>query len=197
MNPLERLTYELSKLPSVGGKTALRLALYILRQPPEYARALSQALTDVVEKIRFCARCHHLSESEFCTICNDARREKQTLCVVEQSQDLMAIERTGSFRGVYHVLQGVLSPLDGIGPDKLTMNELFNRLRQEPVREVILATNHTVTGDATALYLAQKIRPSGIALTRLAAGIPVGSDIEYLDSLTLNRAFSSRQSFAG
>src|SRR3990167_747581 len=150
MTPLARLPHELSKLPGIGQKTALRLALYILRQPADYARALSASLVDVVEKIRFCSRCFHLTDCDPCRICADSRRNQRVVCVIEESSDLLAIERTHEFRGVYHVLQGALSPLDGIGPENLRIRELIDRLRQEEILEVILATNPNVTGDATA-----------------------------------------------
>ena len=195
MTPLDRLTHELSKLPGIGQKTALRLALYILRQPADYARALSASLTDVVEKIRFCSCCFHLTDADPCRICADFRRNRQVLCVIEESSDLMAIERTHEFRGVYHVLQGALSPLDGIGPENLRIRELLDRLRGDEIREVILATNPNVTGDATALYISKMVKPLKVRVTRLAAGIPVGGNIEYIDQMTLTRALESRTEY--
>lgn len=195
MSPLDRLTHELSKLPGIGQKTALRLALHILRQPSEYVHALSESLVEAVEKIRFCSSCFHLTECDPCPICTDARRNRQMVCVIEESSDLLAIERTREFRGIYHVLQGALSPLDGVGPENLRIRELLDRLRANEIREVILATNPDVTGDATALYISKIIKPLEIKVTRLAAGIPVGGNIEYIDHLTLARALESRREY--
>lgn len=195
MSPLDRLTHELSKLPGVGQKTALRLALYILRQPPQYARSLSQALVEVVEKVHFCSQCFHFTDRDPCSICSDPSRDPQVICVVEDSSDLMAIERTHGYRGVYHVLQGSLSPLDGIGPSQLRVQELLQRLKDNEVREIILATNPNVSGDATALYLSKLIKPLNIQVTKLAAGIPVGGNIEYIDQITLGRALEARREY--
>lgn len=190
MSAVNRLTHELSKLPGIGQKTALRLVLHILKQPGTYARALAASLMEVAEKVRFCTQCFHLTDVNPCTICVDPKRKKDLLCVVEESSDLMAIERAGGYRGLYHVLQGCLSPLDGIGPEQLRVQELVARLHS--VHEVILATNLSVTGDATALYLAKLIKPAGLRVTKLASGLPVGSEIEYVDHVTLARALESR-----
>jgi recombination protein RecR len=192
MTPLDRLTFELSKLPGIGERTALRLALYILRQPANTAHALSKALVDVVDKIHFCSRCFHLTELNPCVLCQDIKRDASVICVVQESSDLLAIERTRGFRGVYHVLQGALSPLDGIGPDDLRIKELVDRVKNTEVREIILATNPDVTGDATALYVSQALKPYLVRVTKLAAGIPVGGHIEYVDAHTLSRALESR-----
>ncbi len=195
MSPLDRLTHELAKLPGIGQRTAFRLAMYILRQEGEYARSLSHALLEVAERVSFCSRCFHFTHEDPCSICTDGRREPHLLCVVEDSSDLMAIERTHGYRGYYHVLQGALSPLDGVGPEQLRVRELLARLHQDQIREVILATNPNVTGDATALYLSKTIKPLGIKVTRLAAGIPVGGTIEYIDQMTLSKAMESRRDY--
>lgn len=195
MTPLDRLTHELSKLPGIGQKTALRMALFIMRQEGGYARSLSQALLEVAEKIHFCSRCFHFTHQDPCSLCVDPRRDNHLLCVVEESSDLMALERTQGYRGVYHVLQGALSPLDGIGPDQLRIRELLERIRTGGISEIILATNPNVTGDATALYISRLMKPMGIMLTKLAAGIPVGSQIEYVDQLTLSRALEARRAY--
>lgn len=197
MTPLDRLTKELAKLPGIGEKTALRLALYIVRQPSKYAHDLSQALMGALDKLRLCSQCLHLSDLDPCAICQDPKRDEAILCVVEESSDLMALERTRGFKGRYHVLHGVLSPLDGVGPEKLKIRELIGRLQSNQVSEVILATNPNVQGDATALYLAKIIQPIGLKVTKLAAGMPVGSDIEYIDSMTLSRALASRVNYEG
>lgn len=195
MNPLDRLTEELSKLPGIGQKTALRLALYVLRQEPSYARDLSSALMEVAEKIRFCSRCFHFTHTNPCSLCSDNARDPHLLCIVEDSSDLLAIEKTHGFKGVYHVLQGALSPLDGVGPDQLRVRELLTRLQTEQITEAILATNANVAGDATALYLARLLKPLGIRTTRLAYGVPIGSQIEFVDSMTLSRALLTRQDY--
>lgn len=195
MSPLDKLTHELSKLPGIGGKTALRLAMFIMRQDSAYARSLSQSLLEVVDKVRFCTSCFHFTHQEPCSLCANAERNKSILCVVEESSDLMAIERTHSFKGLYHVLQGALSPLDGIGPDDLRIRELIERIHKNQVQEIILATNANVTGDATALYISRLVKPLGIKITRLAYGIPVGSQIEYVDQMTLTKALETRRDY--
>lgn len=192
MSPFERLTQELSKLPGIGGRTALRLALHILRQPVTYAQNLAAALTEAMTKMRFCSECFFLTEANPCLYCSDDRRDRQIICVVEDSSDLMALERSRGYRGLYHVLQGALSPLDGIGPESLRIRELLGRVKERSPKEVILATNHDVSGEATALYLSKLLKPLGIRLTKLASGIPAGSDVEYVDSATLSRAIESR-----
>lgn len=195
MTPLDRVVDELSKLPGIGKKTALRLVFHILRQPKEYAQALASSLVTLVETTRFCSQCFHLTNIPLCPICSDTHRDSSVLCVVEESRDLLAIDRGGAFRGLYHVLHGSLSPLDGIGPDQLKIDELLTRARKGDVHEVILATNPTVTGDATALYIAKLLKPAGLRITRIAMGLPAGSDIEYADQVTLARALQSRHPF--
>lgn len=193
MLPIDKLVHELSKLPGIGERTATRLALFILRQPPSYANELSRAIVEMKEKVRLCSVCMNLTESDPCPSCRDARRDHDVICVVEDPSDMLAVERTGSFRGMYHILHGALSPLDGIGPDDIKIAELIRRLEDGSVREVIIATNPNVEGEATALYLARLIKPTDIRLTRLASGIPVGGDLEYIDASTLSRAFEDRR----
>jgi len=188
-----RLVAELAKFPGVGKKTATRLAFFLLKQPRHEAEALAEAIRELKEKIGFCDRCFHITETSPCAICRDPGRDDHLLCVVEEPQDLMAIERSRSFRGRYHVLQGALSPLDGIGPEEIRVAELLARLETEPIREVLIATNFSVEGDATALYLAGEIRSRGLRVTRLAHGIPTGSDLEYIDDATVNRAVEGRR----
>jgi recombination protein RecR len=192
---VERLIIELAKLPGIGPRTAQRLAFHMLRQSPEDVLPLATAIAEVKEKIRFCRQCFNLAEEELCTICADPRREKTSLCVVEQPFDIVTIERTREFRGLYHVLGGALSPIDGIEPDDLHIAELVARAR-DGVEEVILATNPTMTGEATAMYIAELL-PAGVRVTRLASGLPVGGDLEYADELTLGRALAGRRSLRG
>lgn len=188
-----RLVAALGKLPGIGQKTATRLAFFILRQSPAEAQALATAICELKEKTRFCSRCFHLTESDPCPLCTDPARDDRQLCVVEQPQDLLAVERSRSFRGRYHVLQGALSPLDGIGPEQLRIKELLVRLQDHTVEEVVVATNFSVEGEATALYLARLLQPLGLRVTRLAHGIPLGSDLEYIDEATVNRAVEGRR----
>jgi len=188
-----RMVEELSRLPGVGSKTAQRLAFHMLRSSPESARALSNSLAQLHEQVKTCSVCFNLSESELCPICADSRRQRQFICVVEEPNDLGAIERTGEFMGLYHVLLGSLSPLEGIGPDELKIKELLARIGQGGIEEVIVATNHSVEGEATALYLARLIKPLGVRLTRLASGLPMGADLEYADQVTVARAFAGRR----
>lgn len=190
---LARLVTELSKFPGIGKKSATRLAFFVLRQSAAETDALVAALREVKENIRFCSTCFNLTESDPCPLCSDPAREDQLLCVVEEPQDLMAIERSHSFRGRYHVLHGALSPIDGIGPEDLKLTELLQRLRNTEVKEVLVATNFTVEGEATALYLARLLHPLGLRVTRLAHGIPLGSDLEYIDEATVNRAVEGRR----
>jgi recombination protein RecR len=192
-DPLNRLVAQLAKLPGIGEKTAQRLAFHILRAPPEYARDLSRALQEVMEKVHLCQRCFALSERELCGFCTDARREDRALCVVEGIADLMAVERTREFRGRYHVLHGVLSPLEGVGPEQLRIRELLVRLEDSPVEEIILATNPDVEGEATALYLMRLLKPMGLRVSRIAQGVPMGGDLEFADQATLARALSARR----
>lgn len=190
-----RVVGELAKFPGIGRKTATRLAFFLLRQPAGEVEALAAAIRDLKERIRFCSICFHITESDPCPLCADPRREERLLCVVEEPQDLVAIERSRSFRGRYHVLHGTLSPLDGVGPEELRISELLVRLRPGRVEEVLVATNFTVEGEATALYLARLIRPLGIRVTRPAHGIPMGGDLEFIDEATVNRAVEGRRDF--
>ena len=189
---LERLIEDLSQLPGIGKKTATRLALNVLRRPPGYARELSGALAELHEAIRLCSCCFAFSESDPCAICADPRRHAELVCVVEEPGDLMAIEKTGTFRGHYHILHGVLSPIDGIGPDELKVRELISRSHNGVVKEILIATSSTVPGEATASYLIDTLKKAPVRLTRLACGIPMGMDIKYADRHTLARAIESR-----
>ncbi len=188
---VERLITELSKLPGIGPRTAQRLAFHILKVRPEEILPLATAITEVKEKIGFCKRCFNLAEGDLCTICADARRDRSLLCVVEQPADIVPIERTREYRGLYHVLGGALSPLDGVDPGDLHLAELAERVAAG-VDEVIVATNPTMTGEATALYIADLLPPA-VRVSRLASGLPVGGDLEYADELTLGRAFAGRR----
>lgn len=188
-----RLVAELAKFPGVGNKTATRLAFFLLRQPKSHSEALAAAILDLQQHTRFCSICFHITEQDPCSLCCDPGRDESQICVVEEPQALMAIERSRSFRGRYHVLHGALSPLDGIGPEDLRITPLIRRLEQGNVQEIIIATNFTVEGDATALYLAKLIQPLGIRMTRLAYGIPMGSELEYVDEATVNRAVAGRR----
>ncbi len=193
---LNRLVAQLAKLPGIGEKTAQRLAFHVLRAPSEYARGLSAALLEVVDKVKLCPRCFSLTDQgvdSLCGFCTDTRREDRALCVVEGIADELAIERTREFKGRYHVLHGVLSPLDGVGPDALKIRELLLRLHDSTVEEVIVATNPDVEGEATALYLTRLLKPLGVKVSRLAQGIPMGGDLEYADQATLARALSARR----
>jgi recombination protein RecR len=191
--PIARLVVELAKLPGVGEKTAARLAFHILRAPAEDAAALSSAITELRAKIRLCGQCWDFTEQEPCDICRDQRREPGLLCVVAHPQDVIAIERTGGYRGRYHVLHGVLSPLDGIGPEDLRITELIQRCGAGGLTEIIVATNPSVEGETTAIYLAKLIRPLGIRVSRIATGVPMGGELEYADRLTLARAIDGRR----
>jgi recombination protein RecR len=183
----------LSKFPGIGRKSAARLAFYILRQSATEAQALAGAILDLKARVRFCSTCFQITEDDPCPFCTDPGRDDTILCVVEEPQDLIAIERSHSFRGRYHVLHGALSPLDGVGPEDLRIAELLARLKGGVVQEVLVATNFSVEGEATALYLARLIRPFGVRVTRLAYGIPMGSDLEYVDEATVNRAVEGRR----
>ncbi|MBW2451915.1 MAG: recombination protein RecR [Deltaproteobacteria bacterium] len=190
-----RLVAELSKFPGIGQKTATRLAFFLLRQPAVEAEALSTAILELKRQIRFCSICYHITEQNPCGLCTSQSRDESLLCVVEEPQALLAIERSHSFRGRYHVLHGALSPLEGVGPDDIYIAPLMQRLGQGDIKEVLVATNFTVEGDATALYLARLIHPLGIRVTRLAYGIPMGSELEYIDEATVNRAVQGRREF--
>jgi recombination protein RecR len=181
----------LSKLPGIGRKSAQRLVFFLLKIPRAEVEALASALVALKEKVRQCSRCYNITESDPCPICANPQRDGRTICVVEEANDVLALEKTGEYRGLYHVLGGALSPLDGIGPDKLRVRELLERL-QRGVSEVILATNPNAEGEATAVYLANLIRPLGLRLSRIARGIPVGGDLEYADEITLTRALEGR-----
>ena len=191
--PVSRLIQELSKLPGVGPKSAARLAYHLLRGPEEEARSLAEAIVAVKERIVLCSLCQNLTEGDPCAICRSEGRDRSVVCVVEEPLDLLALERTGQFRGLYHVLHGVLSPMDGIGPDDLKIRELLERLRDGVVGEVILATNPNLEGESTAMYLKGLLAPLGVRVTRLARGLPVGGDLEYADEVTLSRALEGRQ----
>jgi recombination protein RecR len=190
---LETLITELEKLPSIGLKSAQRLALHLLRVPKEDALRLADAIRAVRERVGFCSTCGNFSETDPCALCGDPRRDPHVLCVVEQPVDVLAFERTGQFRGRYHVLGGALSPLEGTSPEQLRIRELLSRLRGSEVREVILATNPNVNGEATALYLSRLLTPLGVRVTRIARGVPMGSDLEYSDQVTLARALEGRR----
>jgi recombination protein RecR len=191
--PIDHLIEALTRLPGIGRKTASRLAFHILRSSPSDAQQLARAILDVKEKIRLCSICFNLTDEDPCRICQDERRAREVLCVVEGPNDLIAIENTGDFNGRYHVLHGTISPLEGIGPDDLKIRELLERLQKEQISEVILATNPTVEGGATALYLSGLIKPFSIKVTRIAYGIPMGSEIEYSDGMTLSKALEGRR----
>jgi recombination protein RecR len=188
-----RLIEELHKLPGIGPKSAQRLAYFLLRTPEEQARALAEAIVAVKEKVVFCSQCQNITESDPCPICQDKERDHTKICVVEEPLDILALERTRGYNGLYHVLHGVLSPMEGVGPDELKMRELMARLETGSVQEVILATNPNLEGEATAMYLHRSIAPLGIEVTRLARGLPFGSDLEYADEVTLTRALEGRQ----
>jgi recombination protein RecR len=184
---------ELGKLPGIGGKTATRLAFHLLRRPQEDVEALAAALIAMKQNLSFCRRCFNISEGEYCSICLNASRDESCLCVVQEPQDLIAIERSHGYRGRYHVLHGALSPLDGIGPEDLKIPQLLARLKNEEIVEVVVATSFTVEGEATALYLARLLKETGLRVTRPAHGIPMGSDLEYIDSATVQLAIDSRR----
>jgi len=190
--PIARLVQQLGKLPGIGEKTAARLAFHILRASPEDAAALALAISEVKQKIRFCGVCCDLTDQDPCAICSDARRDGSLVCVVAQPQDVVAIERAGGFRGRYHVLHGLLSPLDGVGPDDLRVAELIRRCGGG-ITEVILATNPSVEGEATSVYIAKLLRPLGVRTTRIATGVPMGGELEYADQVTLARAIEGRR----
>jgi recombination protein RecR len=198
--PVQRLVTELSKLPGIGNRTAQRLAFHILRASEEDAQGLAEAIKEVKEKIGLCEVCFNLADEPRCRICKDERRDKALICVVEEPSDVIPMERTHEYNGVYHVLGGALSPIDGVDPEDLKIEELFERVRTQvpggvDVREVVLATNPTTTGEATALYIAENLREQapGVLVTRLASGLPVGSDLEYADEVTLGKAFAGRR----
>ena len=190
--PLQRLIEQFERLPGIGNKTAQRLAYYVLNLPEDRARDFSEAITDAHKKIRRCEICCNFSDKERCPVCSSETRAKSTICVVENPRDAVAIEGTGEYKGTYHVLHGAISPLNGIGPDQLCIKQLLSRLNNNEVTEVIMATNPTVEGEATAMYISRLLKPLGIKITRLAYGIPVGGDLEYADDVTLARALEGR-----
>lgn len=191
--PVQRLIDELARLPGIGQKSAQRLAFHLLHIEEEDARRLAEAITEMRREVRLCTRCFNVTDSEECSICRDPRRDATVVCVVERAQDIVVVERTQEFRGRYHVLGGAISPIEGIGPDQLRMRELVARIDGEGITEVIAATNPTVEGDTTALYLARLLKPLGVKVTRLASGLPVGGDLDYADEITLGRALAGRQ----
>ena len=193
MSAIDDLTTELARLPGVGRKTAQRLTYHLLRQPSDQSRRLAAALVALVERVRPCTRCHNLTEVQPCALCTDVRRDDTLLCVVEESSDIAAIERAGEFRGRYHVLGGRLSPINGVQPDDLTIDALVARVGAEGVREVIVATNASMEGEATALYVQRALAPAAIRVTRLGRGLPVGGDLEYADAVTIAQALSARR----
>lgn len=193
MSAIDELVGELARLPGIGRKTALRLAFHLLKQPEDDARRLARSIVDVREKVRPCGRCGNLSEQDPCGICNSSRRDTSLVCVVEEASDIMAIERTGEYRGLYHVLGGRLSPLDGIGPSELNVRPLLDRIGGGGVVEVVLATNPSVEGEATALYVGRILSPLGVRVTRIARGLPVGGDLEYADGVTIAEALNGRR----
>jgi recombination protein RecR len=189
---LARLIEELEKLPGIGPKSAQRLALHLLHASQEDAEALAEAIRQVKQQIRACTLCFNYTDADQCAICTDPNRDDSTLCVVGDPRDLMAMERAGGFRGRYHVLQGLISPMDGVGPESLRISELLDRIRGSTIKEVVLATNPTVEGDATAMYLAELLKPLGVKVTRIALGLPVGGDLDYADDVTIARALEGR-----
>jgi recombination protein RecR len=193
LSAIDELATELARLPGIGKKTALRLIYHLLRQPPTQSRRLAETLIALGERVRPCSRCFNLTEEELCSICRDPRRDAAVICVVEESSDIGAIERAGEFRGLYHVLGGRLSPLDGVQPDDLTVEQLVERTRGGGVLEVILATNPSLEGEATALYVQRQLAGQPMVVTRIARGIPVGGDLEYADGVTIAQALTARR----
>jgi recombination protein RecR len=195
--PLARLIEEFYRLPGIGPKSAQRLAYYLLRMPAADARSLAEAIVEVKDKVTLCSICQNVTEIDPCRICTDSARDRSIMCVVEEPLDILALERTGSYHGLYHVLHGAISPMDGIGPDDLKMRELLDRLRDGETKEIILATNPNLEGEATSMYLGRLIGPLGLRVTRLARGLPAGGDLEYADDVTLTRALEGRQEMDG
>jgi len=191
--PVQSLIDELGRLPGIGPKSAQRIAFHLLKASPDDANRLAHAIREAKEKVRFCERCFNVADGPLCPICSDDRRDPTIVCVVEESRDIVAIERTGEFRGRYHVLLGAMSPLEGIGPEQLKIRELLNRIGPEGIEEVIVCTNPNTEGEVTAMYLARMLKPLGLTVTRIASGLPVGGDLEYADELTLGRALEGRR----
>ena len=193
--PVSRLVDEFHKLPGIGPKTAQRLTYFLVRMPEDQARSLAEAIVAVKDRIILCSRCYNITESDPCLVCNDPARDQTRICVVEEALDVLALERTRTYKGLYHVLHGVISPINGVGPDELQIQPLLGRLRAGNIQEVILATNPNLEGEATSMYIHKLIEPLGIKVTRPARGLPVGGDIEYADEVTLSRAIEGRQAF--
>jgi len=191
--PVQALIDELGRMPGVGPKSAQRIAFYLLKLPKEDAQRLAHAITEVKDRISFCTRCFNVAEGELCALCLDERRDPTLVCVVEEPRDIVAVEKTQEFRGRYHVLQGAINPIEGVGPEQLRVKELLTRLDAEGIVEVILCTNPNIEGEATAMYLARLLKPLGLKVTRIASGLPVGGDLEYADELTLGRALEGRR----
>ena len=191
--PVQVLIDELGRLPGIGPKSAQRIAFHLLKVSSDDVNRLAHALVDAKTRVRFCARCWNVADAELCPICSDERRDPTAVCVVEEARDIVALERTGEFRGRYHVLMGAMSPLEGIGPEQLKIKELFARIQPEGIEEVILCTNPNTEGEVTAMYLARMLQPFGVRVTRIASGLPVGGDLEYADELTLGRALEGRR----
>ena len=191
-NPLSKLVNELSKLPGIGEKTAARLAFYILKSPSTYSQSLTQAILEVKNKIKLCSSCFNLTETDPCNICSSEQRDETLICIVEEPADFIAIEKTRAFHGKYHILHGALSPLEGIGPEQLKIKDLLKKLQDSKIKEVILATNTSVEGETTALYLIKLLKPFPVKLTRIAHGIPMGGDLEYMDVVTIGNAIENR-----
>jgi len=194
LSAIEDLAAELARLPGIGRKTALRLTYFLLKQPPEQSRRLAEALTTLSDRVHPCERCFNLTEGELCAICSDPRRDPSLICVVEEASDIGAIERAGEFRGLYHVLGGRLSPLDGIGPEHLRIDDLVRRVATNEIKEVIIATNPSLEGEATALYVQRQLASRPITVSRIARGLPVGGDLEYADGVTIAQALAARRS---
>jgi recombination protein RecR len=192
--PVQALIDELGRLPGIGPKSAQRIAFHLLKMPAEDANRLAHSITEAKARVRFCERCFNVADDVLCPICNDDARDSSVICVVEESRDIVAVERTGEFRGRYHVLLGAMSPLEGIGPEQLKIRELVARIDPEGVQEIILCTNPNTEGEVTAMYLARLLKPIGLTVTRIASGLPVGGDLEYADELTLGRALEGRRS---
>lgn len=195
VDSIEKLIEEFAKFPGIGKKTAQRMAFFVLKQRKEESEALAQAILDVKEKVRYCSLCFNITEDDPCTTCKDEKRDRSIICVVEEANDVTALEKTNQFKGQYHVLGGVLSPLDGVGPDDLKVKELLSRLKSRSVKEVIIATNPSTEGEATAVYLSRLIKPLGVRVTRIARGLPAGGDLEYADQTTLANALEGRVEF--
>lgn len=193
-DPIQILIDEFRKLPGVGPKSAQRLVFFLLKEPDETSNALAEAILGLKSSLQLCSQCNNITDTDPCRLCRDPNRDSKTICVVEEPFNVLSIEKSGGYRGLYHVLHGVISPINGIGPEDLKLKNLLERLADEKVEEIIVATNPTAEGEATALYLSRLIKPLGLTISRIASGIPVGSDIEYADSLTLSTAFSGRRS---